>query len=158
MKIPFYKAHLALFFVNVLYGAGHIIAKGVMPEFLTPSVFILLRVSGAVLFFWMLAILFKKTKIQKKDIPLFILCGIFGVAVNQLFFFHGLNLSSSFNSGIIMSMNPIMVGILSYFILKEKPTSTKVLGVVLGACGAILLTLKAVQVVVIPYSEIPFSS
>ena len=36
MKIPFYKAHLALFFVNVLYGAGHIIAKGVMPEFLTP--------------------------------------------------------------------------------------------------------------------------
>ena len=142
MKIPFYKAHLALFFVNVLYGAGHIIAKGVMPEFLTPSVFILLRVSGTVLFFWMLAILFKKTKIQKKDIPLFILCGIFGVAVNQLFFFHGLNLSSSFNSGIIMSMNPIMVGILSYFILKEKPTSTKISGVLLGACGAILLTLK----------------
>ena len=45
MKIPFYKAHLALFFVNVLYGGGHIIAKGVMPDFLTPSVFILLRVS-----------------------------------------------------------------------------------------------------------------
>ena len=41
-----------------------------------------------------------------------------------------------------MSMNPIMVGILSYFILKEKPTSTKILGVLLGACGAILLTLK----------------
>ena len=75
--------------MNVLYGAGHIIAKGVMPDFLTPSVFILLRVSGAVLFFWMLAILFKKTKIQKKDIPLFILCGIFGVAVNQLFSFMG---------------------------------------------------------------------
>ena len=43
MKPPYYKAHLALFLVNVLYGAGHIIAKGVMPEFLTPSVFIFLR-------------------------------------------------------------------------------------------------------------------
>ena len=142
MKIPFYRAHLALFFVNVLYGAGHIIAKGVMPEFLTPSVFIFLRVSGAVVFFWILAILFNKIKIHRKDIPLFILCGIFGVAVNQLFFFHGLNLSSSFNSGIIMSMNPIMVGILSYFLLKERPTVLKVSGVILGACGAILLTLK----------------
>ena len=51
MRPPYYKAHLALFFVNVLYGAGHIIAKGVMPEFLTPAVFIFLRVSGAVVFF-----------------------------------------------------------------------------------------------------------
>ena len=142
MKIPFYKAHLALFFVNVLYGAGHIVAKGVMPEYLTPSVFIFLRVSGAVVFFWILALLFNKSKIKRKDIPLFVLCGIFGVAVNQLFFFHGLNLSSSFNSGIIMSMNPIMVGVLSYFILKEKPTVIKVCGVLLGAIGAILLTFK----------------
>lgn len=142
MKVPFYKAHLALFLVNVLYGAGHIIAKGVMPEFLSPSVFIFLRVSGAVLFFWVLTLLYKKSKIHRKDIPLFILCGIFGVAVNQLFFFHGLNLSSSFNSGIIMSMNPIMVGILSYFLLKEKPTVYRILGVLLGAAGAILLTLK----------------
>jgi len=142
MRPPYYKAHLALFFVNVLYGAGHIIAKGVMPEFLTPSVFIFLRVSGAVIFFWILALLYNNFKIQLKDIPLFILCGIFGVAVNQLFFFHGLNLSSSFNSGIIMSMNPIMVGVLSYFMLKEKPTLMKIAGVLLGASGAILLTLK----------------
>ena len=142
MNPPYYKAHLALFLVNVLYGAGHIIAKGVMPEFLTPSVFIFLRVSGAVIFFWILALLYNNFKIQSKDIPLFILCGLFGVAVNQLFFFHGLNLSSSFNSGIIMSMNPIMVGILSYFLLKEKPTLIKIAGVLLGASGAILLTLK----------------
>ena len=142
MRPPYYKAHLALFFVNVLYGAGHIIAKGVMPEFLTPAVFIFLRVSGAVVFFWILALFYNKYKINLKDIPLFILCGVFGVAVNQLFFFHGLNLSSSFNSGIIMSMNPIMVGILSYFILKEKPTVIKIAGVLLGASGAVLLTLK----------------
>ena len=142
MRPPYYKAHLALFFVNVLYGAGHIIAKGVMPEFLTPAVFIFLRVSGAVVFFWILALFYNKYKINLKDIPLFILCGVFGVAVNQLFFFHGLNLSSSFNSGIIMSMNPIMVGVLSYFMLKEKPTLMKIAGVLLGASGAILLTLK----------------
>ena len=50
MKIPFYKAHLALFFVNVLYGAGHIIAKGVMPDFLTPSVFIFIEGNSGLIF------------------------------------------------------------------------------------------------------------
>ena len=88
MKVSNLKAHLALFFVNVLYGAGHLLAKGVMPDFLCPPVFIFLRVSGAVLFFWTLSLLLRQTKIAKVDIPRFMLCGLFGVALNQMFFFH----------------------------------------------------------------------
>ena len=113
-----------------------------MPQFLSPPVFIFLRVSGAVLFFWVLALFLRKIKILRRDIPRFILCGLFGVALNQMFFFHGLNLSSSINSGIIMSMNPIMVAILSFFILKEQPSFIRTIGVLIGAVGAILLTLK----------------
>ena len=142
MKQTNFKAHFALFFVNVLYGAGHLLAKGVMPQFLSPPVFIFLRVSGAVLFFWILALFLRKIKISREDIPRFILCGLFGVALNQMFFFHGLNLSSSINSGIIMSMNPIMVAILSFFILKEQPSFIRTIGILIGAVGAILLTLK----------------
>ena len=141
MRTSNLKAHFALFFVNVLYGAGHLLAKGVMPQFLSPPVFILLRVSGAVIFFWALSFFLKQTKISKADVPRFILCGLFGVALNQMFFFHGLNLSSSINSGIIMSMNPIMVAILSFFILKELPSLMRTLGIIIGATGAILLTL-----------------
>lgn len=142
MKQTNFKAHFALFFVNVLYGAGHLLAKGVMPQFLSPPVFIFLRVSGAVLFFWILSLFLRKIKISREDIPRFILCGLFGVALNQMFFFHGLNLSSSINSGIIMSMNPIMVAILSFFILKEQPSFIRTIGILIGAVGAILLTLK----------------
>ncbi|MDB4648772.1 DMT family transporter [Crocinitomicaceae bacterium] len=142
MKQTNFKAHFALFFVNVLYGAGHLLAKGVMPQFLSPPVFIFLRVSGAVLFFWILALFLRNIKISREDIPRFILCGLFGVALNQMFFFHGLNLSSSINSGIIMSMNPIMVAILSFFILKEQPSFIRTIGILIGAVGAILLTLK----------------
>jgi drug/metabolite transporter (DMT)-like permease len=60
-----------------------------------------------------------------------------------MFFFHGLNLSSSINSGIIMTVNPILVVILSYFILKERITWRKSVGISIGATGAILLTLTA---------------
>jgi drug/metabolite transporter (DMT)-like permease len=136
------NAHLALLFVNVLYGASHVLAKGVMPQFLSPNVFILFRVLGATLLFWLVISFIGREKIDKADYPRLIACGLFGVAINQLFFFHGLNLSSAFNSGIIMALNPIMVAILSFFLLKERVSLLRSFGIALGATGAILLTLK----------------
>jgi drug/metabolite transporter (DMT)-like permease len=138
-----FPAHLALFIVNALYGASHVLAKGVMPVYLTPNVFILFRVLGATLLFWLVKLAMNREKVEKKDLLLLAACGVFGVAVNQLFFFHGLNLSSSINSGIIMTVNPILVVLLSFFVLKEKITVLKSVGIFLGALGAILLTLKA---------------
>ena len=137
------RAHVALFLVNALYGASHIIAKGVMPDFLTPNVFILFRALGATLLFWIVKLFLPKERVERKDLLLLAVCGVFGVTVNQLFFFHGLNLSSSINSGIIMTVNPILVVILSFFILKESITWRKSVGIALGATGAILLTLTA---------------
>lgn len=142
MKVANLRAHLALLFVNILYGASHVLAKGVMPQFLTPNVFILFRVLGATILFWILLSFIGREKIDKADFPRLIACGLFGVAINQLFFFHGLNLSSAFNSGIIMALNPIMVAILSFFLLKEKITILRSFGIALGAVGAIFLTLK----------------
>jgi len=137
------RAHIALFSVNAFYGANHIIAKGVMPVYLTPNVFIAMRVTAATALFWVVKSLRVKEKIVRKDLLLFAICGVFGVANNQLFFFHGLNLSSSINAGIIMTLNPIMVAILAYFVLKEAITTMKAVGILLGAIGAILLTLTA---------------
>lgn len=143
MRDKLFKAHFALFMVNALYGASHVLAKGVMPNYLTPNVFILFRVVGATLLFWLIKSFMKRERMQRKDVLLFVACGLFGVTINQLFFFHGLNLSSSINSGIIMTVNPILVAILSYFVLREAITLRKSTGILLGATGAVLLTLTA---------------
>lgn len=140
-------AHIALFAVNMLYGASHILAKGVMPSYLTPSVFILFRVFGAAILFWLILSVSRRFKIERKDWIRLVGCGLFGVTVNQLFFFHGLNLSSSVNSGIIMAFNPIMVVILSGFALKEKITPIRLTGILIGAAGAVLLTLTGEKTV-----------
>lgn len=140
------KAHLALFFVNVLYGASHVVAKGVMPDYLSPNVFILLRVLGATALFWLVKLFLPKERIAKKDLLLVAACGLFGVAINQLFFFHGLSLSSSINSGIIMTINPILVVIIAYFILKDPITRGKLIGIGLGTIGAVLLTIRSSHV------------
>lgn len=138
-----WKAHVALLLVNLLYAASHVIAKDVMPDYLSPNVFILLRASGACLLFWLLFLSFSYQKVAKKDLLSLAVCGLFGVAINQLFFFHGLNKSSAFNAGIIMAFNPIIVLLLAYFILKDRINARQLLGVLMGTSGAIMLTISS---------------
>ena len=52
--------------VNTLYGANHVLAKGVMPQFLTPNVFILFRILGATILFWLVKSFYVKEKIDKR--------------------------------------------------------------------------------------------
>lgn len=138
MKNNILKAHLALLGANVIYGANYLIAKGVMPNKIGPSAFIFLRILGAGLLFWFIKS-FLKEKINKKDFPRIILCGLLGVAANQLLFFHGLNLTSPIDASIIITAIPIVVLIFSAIILKEKITKNKLLGLAIGGIGAVLL-------------------
>jgi len=141
MQAQLVKAHVALLGVNVLYGANHLLAKGVMPDFLAPNAFIFIRVSFTAVLFFLLHRLFIRERVERKDLLLLATCGLFGVAINQLFFFNGLEITSAMNAGIIMTSTPILVVVLSYFILKEPITKLKALGVFLGAIGAVALTL-----------------
>ncbi|MCB0478815.1 MAG: EamA family transporter [Crocinitomicaceae bacterium] len=135
------KAHFALFAVNLIYGANYVIAKKIMPTYVEANAMIFLRVVGAATLFWIL-FAFRYEKIAKKDMLLLATCGLFGVAVNQLFFFNGLQLTSSINSAIIMSTNPIITVILALFILKEKVTWNRALGILVGGTGAILFIMN----------------
>lgn len=135
-------AHIALLSVNVIYAANYLVAKGIMPDFVEPSGFIFYRVSGA-LFLFYLVFLFNKEKIERKDIARLVLSGFFGVAINQLMFFNGLNLTSPINASIIMTSNPILVLVISHMMLREVITKSKILGVVIGGLGAVLLLLSA---------------
>lgn len=138
MNSQTYKAHLALLGANLIYGANHLIAKGVMPDKIGPSAFIFLRVLGAGIMFWIIQ-LFIKEKVDKKDLWLLLACGFFGVAANQLLFFHGLNLTSPIDASIIITAVPVLVLILSAFLLKEAITTNKIIGITIGAIGAVLL-------------------
>lgn len=113
-----------------------------MPDWVAPSPFILLRVIGALLLFGIVFLFFKREKIDKKDIPRLAVCGLFGVCMNQLLFFHGLNLTSPINASIIMTANPIMVLILASLLIRERVNARKITGVILGAAGAVMLILS----------------
>ena len=86
-------AHISLIFANLIYAINFTFAKDVMPDFIMPSGFILLRVIGALCLFTFSYFLFINEKVDRKDIFRLAICAIFGVAINQLFFFEGLNLT-----------------------------------------------------------------
>jgi drug/metabolite transporter (DMT)-like permease len=133
------KAHLALLAVNIIYAVSYGFSKDVLVDYIPPYAFIMIRVTGATLLFWLLTTFFTTRKIAKKDFGLFILCGLFGVAANQLMFFEGLKHTSTIHSSVIMVGTPILVLLFARMLLKEHLSWHKILGVTVGLIGAVLL-------------------
>ena len=132
---------LAAFGATLIYGLNHTVAKNVMPIYIGPYAFILLRVIGASILFWTVSLFIKTEKIDKKDWPRIILCSFLGMVINMLAFFKGLELSTPVNSSVMITLSPIIVFIFSAILLKEKIESMKAFGIASGFVGALILVL-----------------
>jgi len=136
-------ALIAAFLATSIYGINHTIAKEVMPIYIGSSGFIMLRLIGATSIFWLISLFAPKEKIERGDFLKIIFASILGMCINMLAFFRGLELSTPINSGVIITLSPVLVLILSYFFLKEKITVKKILGILIGFSGAVFLILNS---------------
>ncbi len=142
LKSNNFKAHIALLLANIIYALNYGWAKDVMQGgYIEPFAFILIRVIGASLLFWLVSIFFRE-KVANKDKVKLLLCGVFGVAANQLLFFKGLDQTTRINAAIIMVASPIIVALLSAIIIKEKPSIYRIIGIILGLTGACFIILQ----------------
>jgi len=133
------KVHIALLLVALAYGANYSIAKTVMPP-VNPFAIMFCRVVGAGVLFWIFHRFTVNEKVKSaKDYGHLAICALFGVAINQMMFFKGLSLTNPINASVIMTTAPIMVLVASSILLKERLTLTKIIGILLGAIGALLL-------------------
>ncbi|OAB31398.1 Threonine/homoserine efflux transporter RhtA [Flavobacterium fryxellicola] len=138
------KRNLALIgatIVSLIYGVTFTIAKDVMPRYIDAYGFILLRVGGSVILFWLIWLFMPKEKIVLSDFPRIIAAAFFGVAFNMLTFFKGLSLTSPISAAVIMVSTPMIVLTLSAIIMKERMQKRKVFGIVLGLVGTAFLIL-----------------
>jgi drug/metabolite transporter (DMT)-like permease len=133
--------------VSLIYGVTFTIAKDVMPHYIDAYGFILLRVGGSTILFWIVWVFMKmlkvgpNEKIALHDFPRIIACAFFGVALNMLTFFKGLSMTSPISAAVIMVCTPLIVLILSAVIIKEKMRKRKILGILLGLFGTSFLIL-----------------
>jgi len=134
---------LAATIATTIYGINHTVAKMVMPIYIGSLGLVLLRVLGATIMFWTISLFFKSKPIEKKDRLTILKCGLFGMSINIAAFIAGLDYSTPVNSSILIIISPIFVVILSFFIFKNKINFIKILGIILGFIGAIILILTA---------------
>ena len=132
-------SHIALIIANIIYALNYILAKDVMPEFISPKAFILIRIIGALVIFMFIHKVFIREKIDRKDMLYIMICALFGVVINMLCFFEGLSLTSPINASLIMITTPLLVYIIDVTFFTRQHTYGKLFGVVLGLIGAFLL-------------------
>ncbi|RZJ72417.1 DMT family transporter [Flavobacterium sp.] len=136
------KRNLALVaatLVSIIYGVTFTIAKDVMPKHVGAFGFIVMRVGGSVILFWIAWLFSVKEKIAKNDFPRIIAAAFFGVAFNMLTFFKGLSLTSPISAAVLMCTTPIIVLVLSAIIMKERMQTSKAFGIILGLVGTAVL-------------------
>ncbi|WP_104735237.1 DMT family transporter [Hanstruepera ponticola] len=142
-------ALFAAFMVQVIYGLTFTFANDVIDDgHIKPYGFILLRIIGATALFWLLSLFTPMEKVDRKDYFKFFIASIFGIALNMLTFFKGLEFTTPIHASVIMTVVPIVVLVLSAIFLKERITNLKFTGILLGFAGAIILSIygKSTQI------------
>ena len=138
-------AHGCMLTATTLYGINYRVAKSVMPEPLGPYGFVLMRVLGAGVVFFLLHRLFIKERVATKDYLRLFLCGFFGASLNILLFFKGLTLTTPFHASLVMVVAPIVILLIAWLGGVERLHPLRLLGIGLGLIGALILALSSQQ-------------
>ena len=139
-----FRAHLSMLGATLLFGGNYWIAKGLMPDHLLPMQIIFLRVLGTFVIAWLIQLSIKELrvmKIERGDYPRLILSSLLGVSINQMMFFTGLNHTTPVDASIINSASPILVLVFAAWVLKDRISTTRLYGILLGLAGALMLIL-----------------
>ncbi|HSM48073.1 MAG TPA: DMT family transporter [Draconibacterium sp.] len=131
------KAHIAVLGANIIYGMSFGAVKMLTSQYMPAFSLNLVRIGVSAPLFWLLFIMKPgKAGIDRVDIGRFVLCALTGVAINQLMFIKGLSLTSSIHASILSLVSPIFITSAAGWLLKEKFTWQKGLGLTLGIGGA----------------------
>lgn len=136
------KGHAAMFVANMMWGLNAPIGKSVLAEF-SPLSVTTFRMVGAAIAFWILSFFCPKEKVESKDLLKLFFAALFGVVFNQGSFIFGLSLTSPIDASIVTTTTPIITMIVAAIYLREPITNKKVLGIFIGAMGALTLILSS---------------
>lgn len=139
--------YLAVIIAMLIWAGAGIAVKEALLVF-TPLTLIVLRFTLAVLLMLCAGLAFRKNniiglqKIKKKDIPLFVLGGLFQPF---LYFIFETYTYQSFASPTIaeamLSTQPVMAPLFAWILLREPVTKNNIIGIIVSTIGMLLLLL-----------------
>jgi len=84
------------------------------------------------------------TSWSRRDLPMLVYLGVFGVTLNQLFFMIGLSQTSVAHSALLIAMTPIFVLLIAAIAKQERITLRKAAGMLIAFGGVGILNLLPV--------------
>lgn len=137
------KAHLAVLGTNLFFAANFSFVKMVSPVPIPPFGLNVFRVGISLALFWIFWAFGKSPAgIAKRDVGRFALCGLTGVAINQMLFIKGLTMTSTIHASLLMLTTPLLITVAALWVLRESLTLTKIAGLLLGGAGATVLIVS----------------
>ena len=137
-----WKGHGAMLGANVMWGLMSPLAKLVMAGgVVVPLLVTDLRIFGAMLLFWLFSFFQRRERVPLRDHAKLFAASLLAIVLNQGSFIFGVGMTSPVDASIITTSMPLLAMVLAALFLGEPITGKKVLGIVAGASGALLLIL-----------------
>ena len=124
-----------------MFGSSGIFVRTLTQNGIGPTTLLFLRFSIAIIPILIAIIAADKNlfKIELKDIPLFLVCSLCIIGLN-LCYNHSMNTVPLSLAAVLLSIAPIYVLIIAYFLFGEKITSKKLICMILAISGCVLMT------------------
>ncbi|MBR6181919.1 MAG: EamA family transporter [Prevotella sp.] len=138
-----WKGHLAILLANVIFGLGVPVTKALLSGWVTPMGYMASRCVFAALIFWVVAAFLPKEKVERRDLIVLLAGGLIGFVISQTLTAEALKLTTPVYFSFVAALTPIATMLLAVIFLKESITGVKLIGVVLGIAGALLMVYKS---------------
>jgi drug/metabolite transporter (DMT)-like permease len=137
------KGHMAALSANVIFGLNIPVTKALLGGWMTPMGYTLTRMLFGLVMFWSLGLFQSKEKVSFRYLLMMLAGGFLGLVATQMTFALALKYTTPTLYALLMALTPMVVLLLSVVFLKEQITSKKIIGVLLGISGAVLIVLQS---------------
>lgn len=107
----------------------------------------MMRMGGGAVVFWIASLFTRREHVPPRDLLLFFFASLLGIVLNQGTYVLGVSKTSPIDASVVTTTTPIFVMVIAALYLREPITGKKILGVVVGAAGALLLILSGAHLV-----------
>ena len=136
--------YLLIATASMIWGTMGILGRLAFEYGIQPVTLIALRILASSLTILVPITLIRREffKIQRKDLPLFLVLGLLGTALQRIAYFYAINLTTATIAAVLFYTYPIFVTIYASILFKEKVTLSTMFAIVLTFSG-VALVVKA---------------
>lgn len=114
---------------------GRLLAEG-LP---TVSIAVIRYLIVVPVLFLILRIREGRIHIRREWIPTLVLLGLLSTTLYQIFFLYGVKYAAASDDSIVIGAGPVMIGVLASVYAQERLTRRKILGLLVGLSGVVLI-------------------